>query len=300
MGPFVLEKAWRIEARPRTYSGFSALVALGNGRLFAATDRGVTMEFSAPDAAERKLPVGGNAFNGQISIHFTDVEAAAADLAKGKIWLVAESINAVQRFDYRDGRLVGGVGVFHPAIQTWRGNSGPETMVRLADGRFLLLREGFAGLAESARHEALLFLGDPVSRPKAVQRFFFVGPEGYKPTDGALLPDGRVLVLMRKVTWPAPPRFAGLIAIGDPREIRKGREWRVRRLAHWRGGGITDNFEALAIEPSNAADPDAPLTVWMLSDDNRADLQNTLLWKLRLDPARLSKQKNAPKQKGAR
>jgi Esterase-like activity of phytase len=296
LGPFKLDRAWQIVARPRSYSGFSGLVALGQGRLFAATDRGGTLTFSAPDAPRREPPVGGDAFQGQVSIHFSDVEAATTDPETGQMWLATEGVSAIQRFDFRGGRLVDGKGQFSAAMAGWRGNSGPEAMVRLADGRFLVLREAALGYGEGSRHEALLFLGDPVERQGAVQRFTMLGPDGYKPTDAALLPDGRVLVLMRKVTWPAPPRFAGLIALGDPAEIRKGGVWHLRRLAHWRSGFPSDNFEALAVEPGDSADPDAPLTVWMLSDDNRADFQKTMLWKLRLDPARLPNRK----QKGAR
>ncbi|MEI6536573.1 MAG: TIGR03790 family protein [Verrucomicrobiaceae bacterium] len=72
-------------------------------------------------------------------------------------------------------------------------------------------------------------------------------PSGKEPQ--VVSQDVRVLVLMRRVVWPMPPRFGGAIAIGDPREIRRNREWPVRVLAAWQGGLPVDNFEGLAIEP---------------------------------------------------
>jgi hypothetical protein len=292
LGPFALEKAWRVEATPRTDSGFSALVALGGGRLLAMSDGGVTLEFSVPDAERRKPPIGGTVFKGEESKHVRDVEAATADLEAGIVWLAVEHLNWIVRFDYRDGRLVGGRRVAPRAMRDWGSNSGPESLVRLGDGSFLALREGFTGLLERRRHAAVRFPADPVERPKDAELFTFVGPHGYSPTDAALLPDGRVLILLRRVVWPMPPRFGGAIAIGDPALIREGSDWRVRTLATWRGGMPVDNLEAMAVEPGAV---DGPLTIWLLSDDNRADLQTTVLWKLRLDMERLPprKQKDA-------
>lgn len=287
LGPFVLEKAWRIDATPRTYSGFSALVAHGGGRLLAISDGGLTLEFSAPDAARRMVPIGGKAFKGEESKHVRDVEAAAADLEAGLVWLAVEHLNWIVRYDYRAGRLFDGRQVAPRAMRDWGSNSGPESLVRLADGSFLALREGFDSLTDRRRHAAVRFRTDPVERPKDAELFTMVGPRSYSPTDAALLPDGRVLILLRRVVWPVPPRFAGAIAIGDPAAIREGGEWRVRTLARWSGGLPVDNLEAMAIEPVDPGAEEGPLTIWLISDDNRGDLQKTVLWKLRLDPAGL-------------
>ncbi len=296
LGPFKLEKAWWIEERKGKYGGFSALVAKGGGRLLAVSDGGVTLEFSAPDAPARSRPVGGTVFRGVGSKYSRDVEAAASDLQTGKVWLAFEFRNMIMRLDNRGGRLVRDKEAQPPAMRDWGNNSGPESLVRLGDGGFLALREGFTGLFERRRHAAVLFAADPVEQPGAVRKFTFVGPRGYSPTDLAPLPDGRVLVLLRRIVWPFPPRFGGAIAIGDPRTIRTGREWRVHTLATWQGGVPVDNFEGMAIEPGGADRAGDPLTVWLISDDNRADLQRTVLWKLRLDPANLP----ARTQKGAR
>jgi hypothetical protein len=46
------------------------------------------------------------------------------------------------------------------------------------------------------------------------------------------------------------------------------------------GGLPRDNFEGLAVVPET----DGALTLWLISDDNTAALQRTLLYKLRWQP----------------
>lgn len=293
LGPFKLERAWSISERHGRYGGFSGLIAWGDGRLFTVSDSGQSLEFHAPDASLRTGPIGGIVLSADAGKFGRDVEAATADHATHRVWMGVEFYNKLMRMDYRDGRLQGGRQVRPATMRDWGSNSGPEALARLSDGRFLTIREGFDGMLERRRHPALLFAGDPVSNPRAAKAFTFVGPRGYSPTDAAELPDGRVLVLLRRVLWPMPPRFAGAIAIGDPRSIRQGREWPVRVLATWGGALPVDNFEGLAVEPQAAEDPGGPLTVWLISDNNNGVLQKTVLWKLRLDPERLPNRRGA-------
>jgi len=297
LGPFRLDKAWTIEDRSNRFGSYSGLVALGGGRLLAVSDTGLSLDFATPDASARGASIGGSVLYPKADKYHQDAEGATRDPATGRIWLSFEFSNIVARFDLRHGKLVKSRKAAHPpAMSTWGNNAGPESLARLPDGRFLTIRESFLGLFDRRRHAAVLFATDPVADPDAATPFTFVGPSGYSPTDATALPDGRVLVLMRRVVWPMPPRFGGAIAIGDPRTIRKNREWPVRVLATWQGGLPVDNFEGLAIEPVNAKAKDAPLTVWVISDDNRAALQRSVLWKLRLDPADLPPRR----QKGAR
>ena len=287
LGPFRLEKAWSIEDRKGRYGSFSGLVALGGGRLLAVTDGGLSLEFSAPDAERRGPNIGGVVVYQQADKFHQDSEAATVDLETGRVWLAFEFSNIIARFEHRGGRLTKSKPVHPPAMSGWGNNAGPESLARLPDGRFLAIREGFTEFFDRRRHAAVLFATDPAEKPEDAQTFIFVGPSGYSPTDASVLPDGRVLVLMRRVLWPMPPRFGGAIAIGDPGTIRAGREWPVRTLATWWGGLPVDNLEGLAIEPQLSGSEDEPLTVWLISDDNRATLQRTVLWKLRLDPADL-------------
>jgi len=260
------------------------------------TDNGLSMEFSAPDARVPGPAIGGTVVYPRADKYHQDAEGATRDPGTGRVWLSFEFSNIIGRFAHRDGRLENRGASRPAAMGTWGNNSGPESLAWLEDGRFLTIREGFLGMFERRRHAAVLFAGDPVANPAAATPFTFVGPRGYSPTEATSLPDGRVLVLLRRVDWPMPPRFGGAIAIGDPRTIRKNRDWPVRVLATWRGGLPVDNFEGMAVESANANAKDAPLTVWVISDDNRAALQRSVLWKLRLDPAKLPPRK----EKGAR
>ena len=69
-------------------------------------------------------------------------------------------------------------------MRGWPQNTGPEAMVRLADGRFVILSESYAGWEDGSGHPALLFAQDPAAVQRAV-RFRFAGAAGYRPTDMA-------------------------------------------------------------------------------------------------------------------
>jgi len=287
LGPFRLEAVWQMKSPNSAFGGYSALVALPEHRFLAVADRGRVLWFSPPDAPQspplntglmpdpRQYPMG------------TDAESATRDPATGTIWIAYEGENGITR--HAPGLKIEAA-ARPPGISRWPENRGAETMVRLADGRFLVVAEAFAGCFETRRHEALLFSGDPTQPDAGVTRFFVDGPDRFSPTDAAQLPDGRVLMLMRRPVWPLPVRFAGRIALFDPADIRPGKAIRASVVAKLSSSLPVDNLEGIAIEPR----ADGQVTVWLISDDNGATFQRTLLWKLSLDPARL-----APTRKGA-
>jgi hypothetical protein len=281
LGPFHMERAWELTLGWAQFGGYSALVPLPDGRLLAISDYGKYLAFTPPDAPIRATPRYGTLIptpHGDKRV--VDVESATRDPATGRIWLGLEFLNAVVRLG---PDLTEQARVRPEAIAGWAENTGTEAMARLHDGRFVLLSEGPRQWWRPSLHEAVIFPGDPVARPEAAQRFTFNGPSGFDPVDMAQLPDGRVLVLMRTLVWPFPMRFAGRIAIGDPRDIRPGGVWHVTEVARLSSALPVDNFEGLAVVPR----PDGKLTVWLISDDNQAKLQRTLLWKLAVDPAEL-------------
>ena len=279
LGPFTVEAMWEMHSPHVHFSGFSALVPLEHGRLLAIGDRGYKLLFSPP-GEPHTVPRIRRMLDGQAwkeSRH--DAEAATIDPATGRLWIGWEGGNAITRH----GTPFGSPQSARPrAMRGWKQNTGPEAMVRLVDGRFVVLCEGFSGWISEDRHKALLFSGDPISSGEP-QAFTFAGPVGFSPTDMAQLPDGRVLVLMRSLVWPVPARFEGGIALADPADIRPDAVWRGVEVARLSYPLPVDNFEGLAITPR----PDGKVTVWLISDDNGAVLQRTLLWKLRLDPAGL-------------
>ncbi len=208
-----------------------------------------------------------------------DVESATRDPATGRIWIGMEGRGAIVRhgpaLDREQFREV-------PEMRVWPQNSGPEAMVRLTDGRFVALCECNPGWSQGGTHPALLFNGDPASGA-AAQPFTLAGVDGYRPTDMAQLPDGRVLILARQLVWPVPARFAVKILIADPVEIAPGMVWQAREVADLSAPWPTDNYEGLAIERQ----ADGTLIAWIISDENAAVTQRVLLLKVRIDESKL-------------
>jgi hypothetical protein len=283
LGAFELDGAWQMTSVYSSFGGYSALVPLPDGRLIAIADNGRRFTFSPPGV--RPAPaVSGEVLPWRVRPPLyrrddRDTESATRDPVTGMIWVGREGSNSIARVD---PAFRGYISTRPAAMRDWPENGGPEAMVRLADGRFIVLEEVTTSLVESRLHHALLFPRDPLSGAKPVL-FTFAGAPEFSTTDMAQLPDGRVLILMRRLLWPLPLRFAGRIMIADPAAIRPGAVWQSTEVARLTSTLPVDNFEGMAIVPRQ----DGRVTVWLISDDNHAVTQRTLLWKLVVDPARL-------------
>ena len=285
IGPFQLEAAWQLTSRNTDFGGYSSLIRKDRGRMLAFSDRGYFLDIAEPGTATGPVRIGASIGDKRLLKDNRDVEAATFDPVTRRIWLALEARNAIA---VRDEQLTRQTLVAPAAMKGWPKNAGPEAMVRLRDGRFIVLAEAFSGWLGGELHPALLFAGDPTEGVRP-ERFTFAGPDGFRPTDMAQLPDGRVLVLMRRVVWPIPLETDGRIVLADPEELRAGRVWRGKVLARLERPLPVDNFEAIAIDDAK----DGTITVWLLSDDNGAVSQRTLLWRMRLDPKLMPR--SAPK-----
>jgi hypothetical protein len=270
-GALTLSGVWQLDAAHSWFGGFSALVASGPAALVAGSDRGFLLDLDLSGPAPRAVPgsfrfIGITTSTGE---EIVDLEALARDPASGTLWAAFEGDNPVIRLS-PDGTLTRRI---PPQMARWSYNSGAETMERLSDGRFLLIAEG-ALRRGGTGHEALLYPGDPVADGKAVS-FVYAAPPDYDPVDAAQLPDGRVLILLRRVEYALPARFDTAIAIADPRAIRPGQVWEGRVIQRLAGGIFADNFEGIAFVP-DPADP-ARGAVWLISDDNFSLFQRSLL-----------------------
>lgn len=278
-GPLRLIGAWQLTSPHEDFGGYSALIRAAPGRLLALSDRGYTLEFSEPGAVQLRPQFAAIVGNAQQLKANRDLEAATLDPASGRLWIAQESRNSIERHQLGTGREA-----FRqiPEMKDWALNAGPEAMVRLTGGRFIVLCECTAGWFQSGRHPALLFAGDP-AETGAAQVFTFAGIEGYRPTDMAQLPDGRVLILVRRLVWPVPARFAIKLLIADPAEITSGGVWRAREIADLLAPWPVDNYEGLALERL----PDGTLIGWIISDENGAVTQRVLLLKVEIDESKL-------------
>lgn len=263
-----LAAGWHLDSRSASFGGYSALLVLSGGELLALSDRGRFLRFAPPDAGRASPAMGAVGGADDRDKRQFDIESATRDPASDTIWLGYESRNAIRRVD---ARLIETGEARPAAMRDWPGNRGPEALARLADGRFVVLSEALGG-HERRFAEGLLFAGDPVAGA-AITRFRFVPPEGFRPTDMAQLPDGRVLVLLRRLDLALPPRLTSRLVVADPTAIRENGEWAWQPVAEIAAPLPAENYEGLAVEPR----ADGTLRLWLISDDNSSVIQRTLL-----------------------
>lgn len=280
-GPFHLVGAWRLTSAHPAFGGYSALAQSAPGRFIALSDRGYFAEFPRPDGPSGPVRFGP-LFDETVRFKDNrDIEAASRDPVSGRLWLAQEGRNAIER---KSPDLQREAFREIPEMGDWPHNSGPEALARLRDGRFVVLREGSTTRwTSSGIHPALVFDHDPTDRGAVARPFTFIGVEDYQPTAMAQLPDGRVLIVVRRLTWPMPPRFAIRILIADPAQIVPGGTWRARELAELLPPWPVDNYEGLVIERQD----DGRLVAWLISDENGTATQRVLLLKVEIDENRL-------------
>lgn len=265
-----LAGAWQIASRHGGFGGYSALLVLPGGRLAAYSDRRDMLEFPMPGGAAGPVRLRAVPQDPAARYMQADFESATRDPRTGRRWLGVEGANAIRRLD-RQGQPDGFVRP--PQMRHWPGNQGPESLARLPDGRFIVLAEGSPG-SEPPTSAGVLFSADPVAGAQAV-RFRFPRQGRYRPTDMAALPDGRVIILQRQIA-PGLPPFGAMLAIADPDRIRPGGLWDWQVLAPLSPPMPRENYEGLAVTPAPGGGHD----IWIISDDNKASLQRTLLLKL--------------------
>ncbi|WP_346784804.1 esterase-like activity of phytase family protein [Aurantiacibacter flavus] len=258
-----LEGAWNVANDNPAFGGFSALriEPVSNG-LVAYSDRGTYAHIPRPPFAGSSPAQTAALPRDPLLRDPQDIESVTADSASGAIWLGYEHHNAIRRYSANGTSQF----VQPDAMAEWSTNSGPEAMVRLSDGRFIVLAE--------RGDEGLLFADDPLTGGEPM-RFSIDPPGDFLPTDMAQLPDGRVLILLRDVTWALPP-FASLLMVADPSAIGEEEIWPLTELARIDEAGLRENYEGITVEP----DGTGAATVWLIADDNLSQLQRTLLLKL--------------------
>ncbi len=218
-----------------------------------------------------------------------DSESMTVDPATGRVWVGFEHRNAI--FRYAPGFTAGEGGVAPAPMRGWSDNGGPESLVRLRDGRFLTIAETDRRPHSGGARNALIFATDPVAAPDRWIRFGYIPPNGFDPSDAAQLPDGRILVLNRRFALPF--RWSAALTLIDLKDARPGAILTGTEIARLEAPLSVDNFEGLAIRREHGT-----TVLWLVSDDNLFQLQRTLLFKFRLDlpqtpPARVPGGKRA-------
>ena len=279
-GPLTVAGVWQLSTKNQLFGGYSGMIPIGDNMLTAISDNGRLLSIRLKDG----LPISAR-------VHFIDrkhtarpdeektgfdTESLTRDPVSGAIYAGFERYNAIERLS---PDFVPQARVAPAEMADWGENSGPEAMTRLADGRFIVIEEAERSWSDP-RHHALLFHGDP-TRGARPESFTFAGITGYRPVDITPLPDGRVLILMRRlVFWELPPRFEGAIIIADPQTIVAGKEWGGDAVTWLEPPLPTDNYEGITVTQES----DGATYVWLISDDNFMKFQRTLLLKLRWNP----------------
>jgi len=276
-----VEGVWHYKAKGLLFGGYSALLPLQGNRLRAFSDRASRITLTEPDQSGPAPRINRQLVAPEDANFLWDIESATRDPQTATYWLGYENKHTIHRFSRSSGlrgkrELTGEV--------DWSDNSGAEAMVRLADGRFLILPEG--------NREGVLFPADPVEGAP-IQRFAFRTPApGYSVTDVTQLPDGRLLVLMRDVAF-AYPAFTCLLAIGAV--PRPGGEFAPQQVLSLDSAIPRENYEGLALRPR----ADGRVDVWVISDDNLSLMQRTLLVKLIFDPRPASERQPNERRPGS-
>jgi hypothetical protein len=258
---------WELTSDSARFGGISGLHVEG-GEAFAISDAGILFRFALPRgggmAPMRIVPLMSGPGPATKKSN-RDTESMVMD---GQwLWASFERHNMVWRYRRSDLRATASA---QPApMRRWRVNAGAEAMTRLADGRFLVFGEGIDVRPDS---DAVLFDGDPAEPATRAMPLRYRRVPGYRVTDAALLPDGRLLLLNRRFAW--LEGFSAVLTVADTRGLRAGATIAGREVAVLRPPASVDNMEALSVTRENGR-----TIVWIASDDNFIPLQRTLLLK---------------------
>lgn len=259
-------RGWRLSSPHSMFGGFSALAVIGPDRFQLFGDNGywarltLTPAGTIADSRIGLLPTPGGARRKSQN----DVEALIVDLASGQGWVALEGLNQIWRLDPMLTRIESRAELPAPA---WPANRGPEAMVRLADGRTIVFSEDADHDARG--REALVIAGDPAVPGTRATRFYYDAAGRGLVSDAALLPDGRILLVHRKLGL--SPVFTTILAIVDPADIAPGGTVRSVPVGQV-PAPLAENYEGAAIEQRGGR-----TFLWLVSDDNFNSWQRSLL-----------------------
>ena len=262
---------WELASPDHRFGGLSGLRINGN-EVIAVSDAGMVMTFPLPggSAAPRvrfQPVIEGPGPERRRTTRDTEGIWIEGD----QLWLTFERQNAVWRYDRA---TMHGETEAQPApMRGWRGNSGAEAINRFANGRFLVLEEGRDN--GSTTSTAVLFAGDPALPGMPWMRLTYRRPAGYRATDAATLPDGRVLILNRGLIG---LQLSAKLTVADVRGLQPGGDLNAQEVATLAAPLVVDNMEGVAVTQEYGR-----TIVWLISDDDFMRVfRRTLLLKFEL------------------
>ena len=287
-GPMRFVRGWHLVSPHSRFGGFSALAHTAPGQFLLVGDNGYSTRLSLDSRGAvssvrvRALPtIDGRPARKSMA----DVEAMFVEAASGKVWLALEGINQIWRLDADLSKIESRRKLPQPR---WPKNSGPEAMARLADGRTVIFSENADD--DPRGREALIYTGDPAAPGPAPIRFFYDSAGRGRISDAAALPDGRILLVHRRLGF--DPVFTTVIAIVDPADIKKDAVVRSRTIGRV-PRPLAENYEGAAISVEEGR-----TWLWLVADDNFNVWQRSLL--LQFELVDLPPKKTPDSKKAAR
>ncbi len=272
IGDLLYLGGWAIRSNDPRFGGISSM-HVRDGAVTALSDAGQLLRFPVPGTGRQELSIAALPDGPGTVDRKKERDSEAMTVHGDHAWVAFERHNAVWRYRLADWRSDSAA---RPeAMRGWRSNSGGEGIIRLPDGRFLIFAE--ARQQPDGVGEVALFDGDPAVQGTPSRRIFYRPPAGYRVTDAALLPDGRMLLLNR--------RFTPLEGVSAKLTVAPVAAWRAgaviepREIAFFQAPVTVDNMEALSVTREAGR-----TIVWIASDDNFSGLQRTLLLKFAMAP----------------
>ncbi len=265
-------RGWHLVSPHSRFGGFSALAWVGPNRLQLIGDNGYWTRLTidargvVSNVRIRALPTPDGRPPRKT---MADTEAMFIDRTTGKSWVALEGTNQIWRLDADLSAIESRRKLPGPR---WPANRGPEAMARLADGRTVVFSEDADD--DPRGREALIYTGDPAASGKAPIRFFYDSAGRGLVSDAAALPDGRILLVHRRLGF--EPVFATIIAIVDPADIKKDAVVRSQTIGRV-PVPLAENYEGAAISVEQGR-----TYLWLVADDNFNSWQRSLLLQFEL------------------
>ncbi len=265
-------RGWHLVSLHSRFGGFSALARTGPGAFILVGDNGYRTRLTVDGAGRvgavdiRPLPTPDGR---PASKAMADVEALVVDSAGNRAWIALEGVNQIWRLDVGLSRIEARRKLPQPR---WPANRGAEAMARLPDGRMIVFSEDADD--DPRGREALLYAGDPAMPGPPPQRFFYDARGKGLVSDAAVLPDGRILLVHRRLGF--DPVFTTILAVVDPADIRTDgvvRSQTIGRVPR----RLAENYEGAAVGVEGGR-----TYLWLVSDDNFNRWQRSLLLQFEL------------------
>lgn len=256
---------WVLSSDHAGFGGFSGLVVDGDtSSILAISDKGDWWQ--APFDIARALPPGTGSMRSYtlgVIADKEDLDAESLIRFQGGYLVSFEQNHRLEFMTEVGGRPSPPSGLADIDFSGVSNNSGMEAIAFLPSGSLLAFTE--RGQDTGGRLKAWLVSADSVAD------LYFAPPANFAPTDAAVLPNGDVLVLLRK--YSAVEGVAVKVMHVEAAKVLPGAVLSGREILHLTPEGPVDNMEGLDVVTLG----DDIVRLVMISDDNFNPLQRTLL-----------------------